>query len=168
MSQPYGGTRLLLSLACYPVLSLAFSYGGGVLSAANKAKGTKFETAVVDYLQGQGYNAKRLPRMGVKDIGDVGLTLLATRIQKSDGSGMTHVEQDTFTLVIEAKDRAQLDWPTFLEEAEVEATNYEEKHPKDGWTVPVVVAKRRRQGIHRSYVMFELDTFVDLLKGLGL
>jgi len=129
------------------------------MSAANKAKGTKFESAVVEYLQGQGYNAKRLPRAGVKDIGDVGLTLV------TDQGG---VGGDTFTFVIEAKDRAQLDWPTFLEEATVEASNYEERHPKDGWTVPVVVAKRRRQGIHRSYVMFELDTFVDLLKGLGL
>ena len=132
------------------------------MSAANKAKGTKFETAIVEYLQGQGYNAKRLPRAGVKDIGDVGLTLTRRRFLVGG------FDEDNFTFVFEAKDRAQLDWPTFLAEAEVEAQNYEEKHPKDGWTVPVVVAKRRRQGIYRSYVMFELDTFVDLLKGLGL
>lgn len=125
------------------------------MSAANKAKGTKFENDIVNFLQERGYNAKRLPRTGVKDTGDVGLTL------KIRGA-------DTFTLVFEAKDRAALDWPTFLAEASVEADHYEEKYPRDGWTVPVVVAKRRRQGTQRAYVMFELDTFVDLLTGLGL
>jgi Holliday junction resolvase len=129
------------------------------VSAANKAKGTKFERDIAEYLQGQGYDAKRLPRTGVKDIGDVGLTLLTDQ----GGVGGT-----PFTLVIEAKDRAALDWPTFLAEADVEAGNYSDKYPRDGWTVPVVVAKRRRQGIHRSYVMFELDSFVELLRGLGL
>ena len=126
------------------------------MSAANKAKGTRYENVVAEYLQGQGFNAKRLPRAGKNDIGDVGFTVTPR------GSSLP------LTFVIEAKDRAKLDWPKFLEEAETEADNYNKRYPLDGYTIPVVVSKRRNHGVHRSYVMVELDTFADLLHMVGI
>ena len=122
------------------------------MSAANKAKGTRFESELADYLQGQGIKAKRLPRAGVKDIGDVAFPM-------ADGDWLG-------TIVMEAKNRASLDWPTFIAEAEVEASNYEDKYPDERPTFPVVVAKRRGKGVHQSYVVMPLDGFVALLRGL--
>ena len=123
------------------------------MSAANKAKGTRFESEVADYLQGQGIDARRLPRAGVKDIGDVAFGLRKT--------------VPTVSVVLEAKNRQGMDLPTWIAESETEAANYQEKYPASGEAVPVVVHKRRGKGVHQSYVTMSLDTFVDLLRQVG-
>lgn len=128
------------------------------MSAANKARGTRFESQVADYLQGQGLRAKRLPRTGVKDIGDLAFPTYA-----SSRPGPVSP-----TIVIEAKDRARLDWPTYIAEAEAEAQHYEEKFPAEGTAIPVVVAKRRGKGVHAAYVVMPLDGFVEFLRELGV
>lgn len=119
------------------------------MSAANKAKGTRFESEVSDYLQGQGIRAKRLPRTGVKDIGDVAFPVAAG------------------TVVVECKNRASMDLPTYLREAEEEAQNYELKYPADGTAMGVAVVKRRGKGVHQAYVVMPLDGFVELLREVG-
>lgn len=122
--------------------------GVGCVSAANKAKGTRFETEVADYLQMQGVKAKRLPRTGVKDIGDIAFPL----------SGVDAVA------VIEAKNRKSMDLPTYLSEAEEEAQNYELRYPSEGIALPMAVVKRRGKGTHLSYVVLTLDGLIELLR----
>ena len=125
------------------------------MSAANKARGTRFESELADYLQSQGIRAKRLPRAGAKDIGDVAFPIL-----NADDSAV-------LTVVLEAKNRRAMDLPTWIAESEDEAANYQAKYPADGDTVPVVVHKRRGKGVHQAYVTMSLDTLVDLLRQVG-
>lgn len=120
------------------------------MSAANKARGTTHERLVCDYLQSQSINAKRLPRTGVKDIGDAAFPLKAGGV-----------------VVVEAKNRKAMDLPTWIAESEDEARHYEEKYPLEGPAVPIVVHKRRGKGVHQSYVTMSLDTLVDLLRQVG-
>jgi hypothetical protein len=129
------------------------------MSAANKAKGTKWERDIVTWLQEKGFNAKRLERAGVNDIGDVAVTMYQNR--NTDHG-------DTLTLVIEAKDEKKHTWPEYLRQASKEANNYEQRYPKDGWTVPVAMVKRRMNGTPTAFLMFEADEFFDLLLGLGV
>lgn len=42
--------------------------------SAAKDKGTRAETAVVDYLQAAGFYARRLPPAGARDVGDIEIT----------------------------------------------------------------------------------------------
>ncbi len=118
---------------------------------SNKARGTRFESEVADYLQSLGVDAKRLPRTGVKDIGDISFPM-----------------KDGVHIVVEAKNRAKMDLPTFLEEANAEANNYSEKYPAVSATYPLVVVKRRGKGVHRSYAVFDLDELINMFKDLGL
>ena len=119
------------------------------MTAAGKAKGTLFESQVADYLQSQGIDARRLPRTGVKDIGDASFPVKGC------------------TIVVEAKNRKAMDLPTWIAESEQEAQHYQDKYPASGTAVPVVVHKRRGKGTHLSYVTMSLDTFVDLLRQVG-
>lgn len=134
------------------------------MSAANKARGTLFESQIADYLQAQGIRAKRLPRTGVKDIGDVAFPIyLAPR----KTGPATYEIADEATVVVEAKNRKTMALPEWIAESEVEAGNYADKYPADGPTVPIVVHKRRGKGAHQSYVTMPLDTLVDLLRQVG-
>lgn len=135
------------------------------MSAASKAKGTLFERQVADYLQSQNVRAKRLPRTGVKDIGDVGFpiernTFLQIEPGKYEMSGPA-------TIVLECKNRAAMDLPTYLKEAEEEAENYEAKYPAEAPALGVAVVKRRGKGVHQAYVVMPLDGFVELLREVG-
>jgi Holliday junction resolvase len=125
-----------------------------MVSAANKAKGTRFESEVADYLQMQGISAKRLPRTGVKDIGDLAFPITVPGFAKA-------------TVVVEAKNRKSMDLPTFIAEAEVEAQNYEVRYPADGVALPLVITKRRGKGVHQSYVVMPLDGLIELLRTVG-
>lgn len=129
------------------------------MSAASKAKGTRYESEVAQWLQDQGIRAKRLPRAGVNDIGDIAFPFAKPAGVMGD--------QRFGVIVIEAKNRAALDWPTFLKEADVEADNYEAKYPAEGHAIGVVFAKRRGKGVSQSYVMLTPETFVDLLRQQG-
>ena len=44
------------------------------MSTANKRKGSQWERDVEDHLNTQGVKARRLPRAGSKDVGDVCIT----------------------------------------------------------------------------------------------
>lgn len=129
------------------------------MSAANKAKGTRFESEVAEYLQAQGIDARRQPRTGVKDIGDIAFPINLHNF---------HPDSRLLNVIVEAKNRASLDLPTFIAESEVEARNWEEKFPNAGPAIPVVVAKRRGKGVHQSYVVMSLDTLIDFIRQAGI
>jgi Holliday junction resolvase len=115
------------------------------MSAANKAKGSKWEAAIEEFLNSVGVKARRLPRAGSNDIGDVAVEF---------GNG--HV------VVIEAKNTKTTEMAQYLREAEVEAGNYDKKY--NTVTYPVVVTKTRQKGTGDARVTMTLDTFSNLLK----
>jgi Holliday junction resolvase len=119
------------------------------MSAANKAKGSKFEIDVENYLNDSGVKARRLPRSGSKDIGDVSVTLSTGKV-----------------IVLEAKNVKTANMKEFLRQAEVEAENYEAKY--GAVTYPMVVQKARQQPISEGRVTMTLDTLVNLLMWEGL
>jgi Holliday junction resolvase len=119
------------------------------VSAASKAKGSLFERQVEEYLNESGMHARRLPRAGNKDIGDVALELRTKRV-----------------LVLEAKNRKSADMAEWLREAAIEADNYEVKYA--AVTYPVVVTKTRQKGAGEARVTMTLDTLINLLKWEGL
>ncbi|MHB1101005.1 MAG: hypothetical protein ACYCZR_15785 [Burkholderiales bacterium] len=119
------------------------------MAAANKAKGSLFERQLEEYIQGAGVKARRLPRAGSKDIGDVAIEL-------KDGS----------VIVVEAKNVKTVTMADFLKQAEVEAVNFCDKYNVD--TYPVVIVKARQQSVGQSRVTMTLDALLDLLHEKGL
>lgn len=119
------------------------------MSAANKAKGSLFERQVEDYINSQGLHARRLPRAGSKDIGDVAVTL---------GNG--HV------LVLELKNVAVSQMAEFLRQAAVEAQHYDDKYTVQ--TYGLVVSKARQKPVGEARVTLTLDTLLDFLRWNGL
>ena len=120
------------------------------MSQYNKAKGSRFEIDIEDYLNSHGVRARRLPRAGAKDIGDVAF------------------EAKACDIVIEAKNvkDAASQMAQFLREAEVEASHYEDKF--DTPTLGVVITKTRQKGAGQARVVMELDTFISLLRWNGV
>lgn len=119
------------------------------MSAQNKAKGSRWESDVENFFNECGLKARRLPRNGSKDIGDVAVELAQS------------------VLVIEAKNvkDAAGQMAQFLREAEVEAHNYDCKYGAP--TVGVVVTKTRQKGVGEGRVTMTLDTLVELLRWNG-
>lgn len=118
------------------------------MSAANKARGSRWEAQIEEHLNTCGLKARRLPRSGSKDIGDVA------------------VELANSVIVIEAKNVKAADMAQFLREADVEADNYEDKYKVP--TLGVVVTKTRQKGTGEGRVVMTLDTFVELLRWNGV
>lgn len=119
------------------------------MSAANKAKGSRWEIDLENYLNENGIHARRLPRAGVKDIGDVAIEL-ANR----------HV------IVIEAKNTATQNIPQYLREASIEADHYEQKYKTP--THGVVVTKTRGKSTGEGRVILTLDALIELLTVEGI
>ena len=119
------------------------------MSAANKAKGSAFERDIENYITEVGVKARRLPRSGSKDIGDVAIELRSNRV-----------------LVVEAKNRKTPDMKAWLREADIESCNYELKYNTE--TYPVVVTKTRQKGVGEARVTMTVDTLINLLKWEGL
>lgn len=117
------------------------------MSAQNKAKGSRWERELEDYLNGCGMYARRLPRAGYKDIGDVSVTV------------------GDFVIVIEAKNVKAANMADFLRQADVESDHYEEKYGVP--TVPVVITKTRQKGAGEGRVTMTVDTLLDLLRLAG-
>jgi len=116
----------------------------------NKVKGSRFESDIADHLNESGMKARRLPRAGSKDIGDVA------------------VHASVFDIVMEAKN-VRNPWGSmkqFLREADVEADHYFDKY--DVSTIPVVVTKTRQAGPGEGRVVMTVDTFIHLLRWAGL
>ena len=118
------------------------------MSAANKAKGSKWEIDLENYFNNVGLHARRLPRAGSKDIGDVSVTV------------------KDFTLVIEAKNVKSVDMAEFLRQALIESENYEVKYGVP--TVPIVIVKARQKNVAEGRVTMTVETLVDLLRLGGL
>jgi len=118
-------------------------------NAHNKAKGSLFENQVEEYLNKSGMKARRLPRAGSKDIGDVAIEL-KTGLQ----------------IVCELKNVKAVNMADFLRQADVEASNFENKY--DCPTVGVVVVKARQRGIGEARVTLTLDRLCDLLNWSSL
>lgn len=118
------------------------------MSAANKAKGSKWERDIEDYLNSCGLHARRLPRAGAKDIGDVSVTV------------------KDFVIVVEAKNVKAANMADFLRQADVESDNYEAKYGIP--TVPVVITKTRQKGTGEGRVTMTVDTLLDLLRLVGV
>lgn len=116
------------------------------MSSVNKRRGTQWESNIEDYFNGEGFKARRLPRAGAKDIGDVA------------------VEMPFGTIIIEAKNVASA-WAQmlqFLREADKEATHYADKYNIAAF--PVVVTKTRQHGTGEGRVVMTIDQFMHLLR----
>jgi len=105
----------------------------------SKAKGTRWESAVVEYLRARHLDARRKVQTGGADQGDIS------------------IEEMPF-LVIEAKAGKSYDLAGWLAEANAEAINA-------GASVGVVFAKRRgKTSPGDGYVVTDGDTFCELLR----
>lgn len=106
------------------------------MSHPSKIKGTRFESEVVAYLNGNGYPlAERRSLKGTLDKGDI-----------VNGP-------PSFTL--ELKNEARLNLAGYMAEAEAEAANA-------GTPYFAAVVKRRGKGAAKAYVVMPLDQFVEL------
>lgn len=119
------------------------------MSSANKARGSRWETDIESYLNDVGVKARRLPRAGANDIGDVAVELKNGNV-----------------IVIEAKNTKSSAMAEYLREAAVEAENYDKKY--NVTTHGVVVTKTRQKSTGEGRVTLTLEDFVNLLKWNGL
>lgn len=105
----------------------------------NKAKGTKFETAVATYLAKHGLpEARRMASRGPRDEGDIG---------------------GIVDFAVECKDWARPDLTLFAELAKRKAV-----HASKEWGVTVF--KRRRRPVEDAYVLTDLATFAAIVRRL--
>jgi len=101
----------------------------------SKARGTAFETAIVNYLHDHGFPfSHRKVLTGRLDTGDIAI-----------GHG-----------VIEAKDCAKIMLSAFVDEAVVEAVNAKASYG-------AAVIKRRGKNVSESYVVHRLCDWVDII-----
>lgn len=109
--------------------------------ASAKQAGTRWESAIVDYLASRGWrHAERRAKTGALDKGDI--------------TGVPGV-------VIEAKDVAKITLAEFLREAQVEAENA-------GALVGAAWIKRRgKASPGDAYVVMDGETFTHLLREAG-
>lgn len=108
----------------------------------SKAKGTAFETLIVNYLRNVYPNVERRTLSGVHDKGDI---------------AGTHKK-----LVWECKDHKTLNFSGWIKEAETERDNA-------GAEFGIVIAKRRGHGGAESqYAVLTLQALLELLKKAGL
>ena len=103
----------------------------------SKRKGTTFEVAVRDHLDGAGVAAFRTAPAGARDEGDL-LVL-------------------DWDAILECKATKAIDLAGAVDEARIEAHH---AHRRFG----IAVIKRRMASIGKAYVVMELDAFVDLMK----
>lgn len=107
------------------------------MTNVSKARGTRFETQVVDYLRAHGFPyAERRALRGTKDCGDI--------------TGL-------IGWVLELKNHRQLDLGGWATEATKEAVN-------DGGSRWAVIHKRRMKPVSEAYVTLPLRTFVELVR----
>ena len=119
------------------------------MSAAGKARGSRFENDLETWMIDAGYDAQRLPRSGSKDIGDLHVRL-----------------KDETYLVIEAKNRKSLALSEWVQEAAVEAAHHEARYGRE--STGIVVHKKRQASIGDSYVTVPLADFMEILRLRGI
>jgi Holliday junction resolvase len=104
--------------------------------SVSKAKGTRFESEVVEYLRSAGFpHVERRALRGIRDTGDL--------------SGLPG-------WVIEVKNTKTLKLGEFVAEAEAEAK-------RDGGARWVLIHKRHRRGVDSAHVTMSLAQFAELL-----
>lgn len=119
------------------------------MSSAGKARGSRWEAAIEEHCNAAALKARRLPRAGVKDIGDVAIELRNGQV-----------------IVGEAKAEKAIRLAQYLKEAAIEADHYEEKYKVAAY--PMAVVKQRGKGTGQGYVVWELDEFINFLRCQGL
>lgn len=92
-----------------------------------------------------GLKARRLPRAGAKDIGDVAVEL-----------------RNGHVLVLELKNVKAVNMADFLRQAEVEAGNYAAKY--DAVTYGLVAVKTRQKHIRETRITLTVETLLDFLR----
>ena len=108
------------------------------MSNPNKAKGSRWESEVRDYLtEHTGHRVERLPAGAKYDRGDL--------------AGIPGV-------AIECKNEQRHDLAGWVEEATVEAANV------GGGVLPVVISKRRGKGAADGYVIMPVWAWVEFLR----
>jgi Holliday junction resolvase len=120
---------------------------------SNKRKGAAFEIALEQYLKDHDWNAVRVARRGKRDVGDIHIT------------GRKYSMWEDGLILVEAKNAARLALPAWIEQARVEAQHVIDRDTseEDFGVHPIVVVKRRGKSIGESYVIQELDTFLEWL-----
>jgi len=111
----------------------------------NKVKGSRWESDLENYYNEQGLKARRLPRAGTKDIGDIGITL-----------------RNEHVVVVEAKNVKANKVSEWLAEADTEADNHQAKY--DTPCYGVVVRKTPGKTAEGGVVMMTQETFLNLLR----
>ena len=117
--------------------------------AANRRRGTQYESDLVKHFRGKGMDAERLRLSGKEDEGDI-----VVRVGKDQ------------RIIVEAKSGKNIR-PRFWydEEAVPEAKNYTKRRSLSSEEViPALVMKSHNRAIGKSLVTIDLDTFVDLLE----
>lgn len=117
----------------------------------SKAKGTAWETALVNYFRSKPWwRAERLTLSGKEDEGDI----------------VVYPTDHERVVIVEAKAERQMNLSAYVLEAEREASNYA-KH-RDLEHVPhwIVVVKRRNKPAGQAYVVTTLDEFYRQVEGL--
>jgi len=112
------------------------------MSAANKRKGSLFETKTLKVLRGRGLLAERLRLAGKDDEGDI-VCMVAGQ-----------------PYVFELKATAKMELPRFWREATIEAENYAKARGLDQVPPAYVIVKRRNAGIEQAWVIQDLDQWI--------
>lgn len=119
------------------------------MSAQNKRKGSLWERDLEDYYNMEGFKARRLPRAGTKDIGDIAIEL-----------------KNNHVVVVEAKNVKANDVLQWLREADLEAEHYSQKYDVPAYGI--VVRKTRGTNAGGAVVMMSQETLQNLLRWNGL
>ena len=112
------------------------------MSAANKRKGSLFETSILKFLRGRGVLAERLRLAGKDDEGDI-VCIVAGQ-----------------PYIFELKATAKMELPRFWREATTEAANYAKARNLDKVPPAYVIVKRRSAGLEQAWVIQNLDQWL--------
>ena len=113
------------------------------MSAANKRKGSLFETSVLKFLRSRGVLAERLRLAGKDDEGDI-VCIVAGQ-----------------PYIFELKATIKMDLPQFWREATTEAANYAKARGLDVVPPAYVIVKRRMAGLEQSWVVQDLNQWLN-------
>ena len=108
----------------------------------NGRKGSLFETTVLKWLRSKNVIAERLTKAGAKDEGDI--------VVIANGK----------TYILELKATKALKLPEFWSEAVIEAKHYAEARSLSATPPSYVIVKRRMGGINQSWVVEDLDQWI--------
>lgn len=121
------------------------------MSNPSKAKGTRFETEIVEYLKSEGLKARRIALAGADDCGD---------IEVIAPNGIDH-------FIIEAKNVRETDLAGWTRQAGVEAANYAGAYDLLYDAFPLAVHKRRMKPVSEAYVTVPLHVMVRLMLNIS-